>query len=153
MTQVSGRAGRAEKEGNVLIQTYNPDHYAIQYAQRQDYEHFFGKEMQVRHQGGYPPYYYTIQITASARTEADAAQKMFQIRGEIVNYLSQNAVILGPTPQSIMRINNRYYYQLVIKYKNEPQLENYLQNLLLTSQKEERNGLQIVIDRDPMNFI
>ena len=153
LTQVSGRAGRAEKEGNVLIQTYNPDHYAIQYAQRQDYEHFFGKEMQVRHQGGYPPYYYTIQITASARTEADAAQKMFQIRGEIVNYLSQNAVILGPTPQSIMRINNRYYYQLVIKYKNEPQLENYLQNLLLTSQKEERNGLQIVIDRDPMNFI
>ena len=153
LTQVSGRAGRAEKEGNVLIQTYNPDHYAIQYAQRQDYEHFFGKEMQVRHQGGYPPYYYTIQITASARTEADAAQKMFQIRGEIVNYLSQNAVILGPTPQSIMRINNRYYYQLVIKYKNEPQLENYLQNLVLTSQKEERNGLQIVIDRDPMNFI
>ncbi|OAP97465.1 primosomal protein N' [Ligilactobacillus aviarius] len=153
LTQVSGRAGRAEKEGNVLIQTYNPDHYAIQYAQRQDYEHFFGKEMQVRHQGGYPPYYYTIQITASARTEADAAQKMFQICGEIVNYLSQNAVILGPTPQSIMRINNRYYYQLVIKYKNEPQLENYLQNLLLTSQKEERNGLQIVIDRDPMNFI
>ena len=153
LTQVSGRAGRAEKEGNVLIQTYNPDHYAIQYAQRQDYEHFFGKEMQVRHQGEYPPYYYTIQITASARTEADAAQKMFQIRGEIVNYLSQNAVILGPTPQSIMRINNRYYYQLVIKYKNEPQLENYLQNLLLTSQKEERNGLQIVIDRDPMNFI
>ena len=153
LTQVSGRAGRAEKEGNVLIQTYNPDHYAIQYAQRQDYEHFFGKEMQVRHQGGYPPYYYTIQITASARTEADAAQKMFQIRSEIVNYLSQNAVILGPTPQSIMRINNRYYYQLVIKYKNEPQLENYLQNLLLTSQKEERNGLQIVIDRDPMNFI
>ena len=153
LTQVSGRAGRAEKEGNVLIQTYNPDHYAIQYAQRQDYEHFFGKEMQVRHQGGYPPYYYTIQITASARTEADAAQKMFQIRGEIVDYLSQNAVILGPTPQSIMRINNRYYYQLVIKYKNEPQLENYLQNLLLTSQKEERNGLQIVIDRDPMNFI
>ena len=153
LTQVSGRAGRAEKEGNVLIQTYNPNHYAIQYARRQDYEHFFGKEMQVRHQGGYPPYYYTIQITASARTEADAAQKMFQIRGEIVNYLSQNAVILGPTPQSIMRINNRYYYQLVIKYKNEPQLENYLQNLLLTSQKEERNGLQIVIDRDPMNFI
>ena len=153
LTQVSGRAGRAEKEGNVLIQTYNPDHYAIQYAQRQDYEHFFGKEMQVRHQGGYPPYYYTIQITASARTEAAAAQKMFQIRGEIVNYLSQKAVILGPTPQSIMRINNRYYYQLVIKYKNEPQLENYLQNLLLTSQKEERNGLQIVIDRDPMNFI
>lgn len=153
LTQVSGRAGRAEKEGEVLIQTFNPEHYAIQDAQKQDYERFFRKEMAVRHHGGYPPYYYTIQITTSDRTEAGAAQKIFKIRGEIANYLSQNALILGPTPQSITRINNRYYYQLVIKYKREPQLEKYLQQLLLTSQKEERSGLKLVIDRDPMNFI
>lgn len=153
LTQVSGRAGRAEKEGKVMIQTYNPDHYAIQDAKNQDYERFFVKEMHVRHQGGYPPYYYTIQITASDRIEAVAAQKVFQIRKEIVNYLSQEAVVLGPTPQSIARINNRYYYQLVVKYKKEPQLENYLQNLLMTSQKEEHHGLQLIIDRDPVNFI
>lgn len=153
LTQVSGRAGRAEKEGEVLIQTFNPDHYAIQDAKDQDYERFFVKEMQVRHQGGYPPYYYTIQITASDRVETVAAQKVFQIRKEIVNYLSHEAVILGPTPQSIARINNRYYYQLVIKYKKEPRLEDYLQNLLVTSQKEEHHGLQLIIDRDPVNFI
>lgn len=153
LTQVSGRAGRAEKDGKVVIQSYNPDHYAIQDAKKQDYERFFVKEMYVRHQGGYPPYYYTVQITASDRVETVAAQKMFQIRKEIVNYLSQDAVILGPTPQSIARINNRYYYQLVIKYKKEPQLEDYLQNLLLTSQKEEHHGLQLIIDRDPVNFI
>ena len=52
-----------------------------------------------------------------------------------------------------MRVNNRYYYQLVIKYKHEKLLESYLQKLLLNSQVEERRGLRIIIDREPMNFI
>ena len=153
LTQVSGRAGRADKEGQVIIQTYNPQHYAIQLAQKQDYEKFFTKEMSIRHQGGYPPYYYTIQITVSYLQETQAAKKMFQIQAELLDNVSANAVILGPTPQPIMKINNRYYYQLVIKYKKEPQLEKYLQQLLLKSQKEERHGLKLVIDRDPVNFI
>ena len=153
LTQVSGRAGRAYKEGQVIIQTYNPQHYAIQLAQKQDYEKFFTKEMSVRHQGGYPPYYYTIQITVSYLQETQAAKKMFQIQAELLDNVSANTVILGPTPQPIMKINNRYYYQLVIKYKKESQLEKYLQQLLLKSQKEERHGLKLVIDRDPVNFI
>ena len=153
LTQVSGRAGRAEKEGKVIVQTFNPDHYAIQYAKNQDYEKFFVKEMNVRHQGGYPPYYYTIQITASDRSENRAAKKMYQIQGELLNQISKNALILGPTPKSIARINNRYYYQLVIKYKNEPQLEEYLQNLMVKVQKEEHSGLQLSIDRNPLSFM
>ncbi len=65
LTQVAGRAGRAEKEGQVLIQTYNPHHYAIQYAKHQDYEGFYAYEMKMRHQLGYPPYYYTVGLTLS----------------------------------------------------------------------------------------
>ena len=57
LTQVSGRAGRADKKGEVMIQTYNPEHYAIKLAQSQDYESFYRKEMQVRHQGNYPPFF------------------------------------------------------------------------------------------------
>lgn len=153
LTQVSGRAGRGQKNGEVLIQTFNPDHYAIQFAKKQDYEAFFKKEMQIRHQIGYPPYYYTIQIVASYPNEADAARKMFEVQGELLNHVSSNAVILGPTPKSIVRINNRYYYQLIIKYKKEQLLEDYLQELMMKSQKEEKNGLKLVIDRDPINFI
>ena len=60
--------------------------------------------------------------------------------------------LLGPTPQTVTKINNRYYYQIVIKYKKETKLINYLQDLLLSSQIIEREGIQIVIDREPLKF-
>ena len=65
LTQVAGRAGRAEKAGQVLIQSYNPQHYAIRFAKDQDYEGFYAYEMGIRRQLGYPPYYFTIGITLS----------------------------------------------------------------------------------------
>ncbi|MEE5988435.1 primosomal protein N' [Ligilactobacillus equi] len=153
LTQVAGRAGRAQKAGQVLIQTYNPQHYAIQLAKGQDYERYFQTEMGFRHRVGYPPYYYTIQITASYDNEAATAKKMFTIAGELGKILSPQAQVLGPTPKAIMRIKNRYYYQLVIKYKHEPLLEDYLKGLLIQAQTEEKKGLKLVIDRDPLNFI
>ncbi len=67
LTQVSGRAGRAEKTGRVMIQTYNPDNYAIKLAQSQDYESFYQKKMQVRFQGNYPPFFYTTLITITSK--------------------------------------------------------------------------------------
>lgn len=153
LTQVSGRAGRADKVGRVVIQTYNPDHYAIRLAREQNYELFFRKEMTIRHQGVYPPYYFTVQITASSRDESQAAKKMYQIYGEIRKCLSSQAMILGPTPQAVARINNRYFYQLIVKYKHEERLFSYLNEVLHKSQKDERNGIQIMIDREPLNFV
>lgn len=153
LTQVSGRAGRATKKGQVVIQTYNPAHYAIQLACQQDYERFFFKEMQLRHLNDYPPYYYTIKITVSAESENSAAKESFLIKRQLAQRLSAQAIILGPTPSAIMRIKNRFYYQLVIKYKHEPALESYLQELVIQSQRGERKGLQVVVDRDPVNFL
>ncbi|MBD5069822.1 MAG: primosomal protein N' [Lactobacillus sp.] len=153
LTQVSGRAGRADKSGQVVIQTYNPEHYAIQLACKQDYERFFFYEMNLRHLNHYPPYYYTIRLTVSAKTEAAAAKESFAIKKSLDQCLSPEAIVLGPTPSSILRINNRFYYQLVIKYKSEPALETYLHELLLQSQQGERKGIQVVIDRDPVNFL
>ncbi len=63
LTQVAGRAGRADKEGEVLIQTYNPNHYAIAFAKEQDYEGFYRYEMDIRKNLGYPPYYFTVGLT------------------------------------------------------------------------------------------
>lgn len=75
LTQVSGRAGRADKKGEVIVQTFNPDHYAIKLAQTQNFEKFFKLEMDLRHRGGYPPYYYTVQVMTSHEKEAQAAKK------------------------------------------------------------------------------
>lgn len=153
LTQVSGRAGRADKTGQVVIQTYNPEHYAIQLACRQDYEQFFFYEMNLRHLNNYPPYYYTIKITVSAKSEAEAAKESFAIKKGLDQCLSPQALVLGPTPSLILKIKNRFYYQLVIKYKQEPALEKYLQDLLLQSQSGEKKGIMVVIDREPVNFL
>lgn len=153
LTQVSGRAGRAEKPGEVIIQSFNPEHYAIQLAKAQDYEDFYTKEMYIRHRGDYPPFYFTVQITASHPEENQAAKQMFQIATKLRQGLSDQAILLGPTPNAIMRVNNRYFYQVIVKYKNEPQLQPLLKDILTETQKATARGLKLSIDAEPMNFI
>ncbi|WP_035519756.1 primosomal protein N' [Ligilactobacillus hayakitensis] len=152
LTQVSGRAGRADKDGNVFIQTFNPDHYAINLARKHSYEEFFYHEMKMRHMLNYPPYYYSYKISVSAKNEEQVVKRIYKIGNELKGILSAQAQILGPAPQGITRINNRYYYQIIIKYKKEEKLEEYLSKLLVSSQKFERNGELIVIDRNPNRF-
>jgi primosomal protein N' (replication factor Y) len=153
LTQVSGRAGRGDKKGEVLIQTFNPTHYAIQLAKAQDYEAFYQQEMKIRHRGNYPPFFFTTQLVVSHEEEHLAAKKMYEIVAFLKNYLSNQAILLGPTPKSVARINKRYYYQTVIKYKNEANLSQGLKQILEESQKEIRNGLRISIDQEPQHFI
>ena len=153
LTQVSGRAGRAEKPGEVIIQSFNPEHYAIQLAKAQDYEDFYTKEMYIRHRGDYPPYYFTVQITASHPEENEAAKQMFQIATKLKQGLSPQAILLGPTPNAIMRVNNRYFYQVIIKYKQEPMLQPLLKEILTNTQRATARGLKLSIDAEPMNFI
>lgn len=153
LTQVSGRAGRADKPGEVIIQSFNPNHYSIQLAKDHDYESFFKKEMKLRYLSNYSPYYYMVKILVSHEKELVAAKKM----GEIVNFikpnLSSKAIVLGPTPRSLARTHNRYHFQTIIKYKNEANLSQVLHQVLRQSQVDQARGLFISIDSKPMNFI
>ncbi|WP_174674028.1 primosomal protein N' [Apilactobacillus micheneri] len=153
LTQVSGRAGRAEKEGLVYIQTFNPDNYAIQLSRQQDYEKFYRTEMNIRHITNYPPYYFTVKITASDINESKAAAKMFEISKILKAKLSDQTIMLGPSPSSILRIKNKYYYQIIIKYKNEPNLHACLEYILQHYQKDAQKGLYVNIDPNPLNFM
>ena len=91
--------------------------------------------------------------SVSAESENLAAKESFLIKKQLAQCLSADAIILGPTPSAIMRIKNRFYYQLVIKYKHEQALESYLEELVIQSQRGEKKGLQVVVDRDPVNFL
>ncbi|OTP06884.1 primosomal protein N' [Enterococcus sp. 10A9_DIV0425] len=153
LTQVSGRAGRADKAGEVVIQTFNPNHYAIELVKEQNYERFYQKEMHVRHRSGYPPYYFTVKITTSHAEEQVAAKKIFQIASQLKEVLGPTSLLLGPVPSTILRVKNRYYYQLIIKYKHEPALADALKTILNQSQKEQRQGLFVAIDNEPLHFI
>ncbi|MFD1672807.1 primosomal protein N' [Agrilactobacillus yilanensis] len=153
LTQVAGRAGRGDKKGEVFVQTYNPDHYAIQLAKRHDYEHFFATEMNIRHQGNYPPYYFTVQISCSHPEENQAAKAAYQMLKRLQPALSAKAIVLGPTPRAIARIKNRYYYQIIVKYKSEPKLAPLLADILQTTQRSFSKQLYIAIDREPLQFM
>jgi primosomal protein N' (replication factor Y) len=153
LTQVSGRAGRADKPGEVIIQTYNPEHYAIRLARQHDYEGFYQREMTLRHQGQYPPYYFTIKLTTSDEDETVAAKKIFELQQTLKPVLSDQAIILGPTPRAIARMKRRYYYQLVIKYRHEPRLMQTLTAILQQNQASGSKAVQVMIDREPLNFI
>lgn len=153
LTQVSGRAGRGAKPGEVIVQTFNPEHHSIVLAQAQDYEAFYQQEMILRHQSGYPPFYFTVKITVSHPAEQVVAKKSYQIAEQLKNGLSPESRILGPTPSGIARIKNRYYYQIILKYKHEVHLHRMLREILETSQSEQRKNLYVSIDYEPLNFI
>ncbi|MEK4441113.1 primosomal protein N' [Niallia sp. FSL K6-0077] len=150
LTQVSGRAGRHELQGEVIFQTYTPEHYSIELASEQDYDRFYETEMMIRRQHAYPPYYFLTMITISHEElmkVVGVAEKITQI---IRNRLSPQTVILGPVASPIARIKNKYRYQCLIKYKQEPNLEEVLKSILDHYQTEiSTNGLQISIDVNP----
>lgn len=153
LTQVSGRAGRGSIEGEVVVQSHNPEHYAIQYAKNHDYESFYQREMTYRHLSDYSPYYYLTSIRVSHENELLAAKRIQQLMEVIKPCLSKQAIILGPTPAMIARTHNKYHYQLLIKYKHEPRLNECLHAVLLNTQKEQAQGLMIRIDPEPNQFL
>lgn len=153
LTQVSGRAGRGDRPGEVVVQSYNPDHYAIQMAKHHDYDRFFKYEMNYRHRANYPPYYYVTRLSVSHQDERQAWFKIYEMKAEVEKTLSNQAILLGPTPHAIARTQNKYHFQLLIKYKKEIALDDCLHRLLLSNQQAIRQGFSIVIDPNPISFI
>ena len=153
LTQVAGRAGRAEKAGQVLIQSYNPQHYAIRFAKDQDYEGFYAYEMGIRRQLGYPPYYFTIGITLSHKKEEEVLRRAYQVMEILRSGLSDASIILGPTPKPIARTHNLYHYQILIKYRLEDELGPTLNQVLALTQERENSELRLSIDHEPQQFL
>ena len=153
LTQVSGRAGRGEKPGEVFIQTYNPTHYAIQLAQGHHYERFFETEMRMRHMANYPPYFFTTMITFSSEEEGVALKKAIEVHKSLMANVSPKAVVLGPTAKSIARMNNRYYFQIIVKYKNELQLQEFLEQMMMETQEIGSKKILMTIDMEPQHFL
>ncbi|GGG86605.1 primosomal protein N' [Staphylococcus pragensis] len=129
LTQVSGRAGRHEKPGKVIIQTYNPTHYAIEDVKQNDYLTFYQKEMEFRKIGKYPPYYFLINFTIAHKNMKKVMEASKHVHQVLLQHLTDKALVLGPSPAAIARINNEHRFQILVKYKREPELLKALQYL------------------------
>ncbi|MED1749475.1 MULTISPECIES: primosomal protein N' [Bacillus] len=150
LTQVSGRAGRHEKAGSVIIQSYTPSHYSIELTKQHDYEAFYEQEMLHRRHQSYPPFYFLAMVTVSHEEVTKAAH----VADQIVQFLKMNCApntrILGPAASPIAKIKDRYRYQCVIKYKRENELASLLRKIQDHYQKEmEQKQLMISIDMNP----
>ena len=154
LTQVSGRAGRHDKEGKVIVQTYTPEHYAIQFAQNHDFVPFYNQEMMNRKQYAYPPFTYVVLIQFTHEDVLMTAEYAHKAANWLRENLSDTTDIIGPSASSISRVQNRYRYQCLIKYKKEPTLPEVLQQLTRMYRTDwMKKGLLMSIDLNPSSIM
>ena len=149
LAQVAGRAGRSDKEGEVIIQTFNPEHYAIQYTKKHDYLGFYNREMSIRRELKYPPYYYICYVKISGKDNKYIYEESLKITKLFHNKLI-NMIILGPSPCTIFKLNNIYRYGIILKYKKEEDLREVL-NKVIEHYKDNRN-IKIDVNFNPSHF-
>jgi len=147
IVQVSGRSGRHALAGEVIVQVFNPDHYAIKYAIDNDYLGFYNYEMQIRKLARYIPFYFLTQIIISGENVRDIFLRGREVVKLLRQKLSQDAIILGPVLPQVARIKNRYSCQLLIKYRNEPNLDDVLFEIIDSFQT---NQIYSTVDKSPM---
>src|SRR5699024_7066166 len=122
-------------------------------ASQYDYLHFYEREMNIRRSFLYPPYVFLTLITVSHENEFQVYDVIQKIRQMLEQMLQTNTMILGPTPASIPRIKNRYRYQLMVKYRSEPNLHIIIQEVLDTFKKARQQGVQIIADMNPYQLM
>lgn len=150
LMQTSGRCGRYELDGEVLIQTFNKDNYVFDSLKKQDYVDFYKKEMKIRKELKYPPYYYMVSIKIVSNNYEMARDESNKVKKYLDKNLSDNFIVLGPSTASIFKLKNNYYFQILIKYKKEENLMSVLGELndLYTSDK-----VKLDININPLNLI
>ena len=129
LTQVVGRSGRGEEKGIAVIQTYNPDNYAIKLASKHDFKSFYVQEMSYRKKGLYPPYRYLVSLTFLSKSLDDAEVVAERIKSYIQENKKEDINILGPVQPYIPKVNNKYRLRIMIKYKNKELMYELLKEL------------------------
>lgn len=150
LSQVAGRSGRSEKEGEVLIQTYNPDHYAISLASKHDYLTFFNEEMKIRKQLKYPPYFFICNIRISGKDALYIYEESCKIKRSLDRNLN-NVILLGPSTCSLYKINNIFRYSIIIKYRSDEGLYEVLEKII--EHYKSNNKIKIDIDFNPSQMM
>ncbi len=148
LTQVAGRAGRSREGGEVIIQTYTPEHYAITTASRHDYISFYKREIQTRKELNLPPFINMIRLLLSSRKE-EKVIKASKSLADILRKRMKNAEVLGPAPAVISKVRNRYRWNIVLKVKEPKESAIRLKKILKSLKKPSR--VRIAVDVDPIS--
>ncbi len=150
LSQVSGRAGRKTSNGEVVIQTFNPDNPYINFVKRNDYKAFYKYEMQFRKNTMYPPFCYLINILITGKDIDLVVKESNNVFNYINKNTSQNTKVYGPNMASIGKISNLYRYQVIIKYKVDKNLFGVLK--YLDGMYASNKNVNLDIDINPLKI-
>lgn len=151
ITQAAGRSGRGDEQGKVIVQTYSPEHPAIQAAAKQDYDEFYKTEIRIRELAAYPPFTDIFHLVFSDEKESEALSSAEKIAAVFNKYLSDDFVVLGPCKAAINKAGNLYRYQIVVKAPagKRKELSNYINEIKRTWNK---NTL-LTVDVNPYSLM
>jgi primosomal protein N' (replication factor Y) len=152
LTQAAGRAGRGSLRGRVLIQTINPEHYAVRFASLQDYGLFYEKELQFRKLMRYPPFSALANVLVRAEQQEDALRMSAEI-GQFLTPAPEGMKVMGPAEAPVPRLKNEFRYQLLIKSIDRKKLNSILHNLRNFAQQKQWPATSLVIDVDPLSLL
>jgi len=153
LTQASGRSGRGELRGKVIIQTNHPNHYSIQMAEKQDYHIFYQKELRFRRIMKYPPFTSLVNIILKGRNLKKLKIKADKVAQELQSQDTRGIWIIGPAPAPISKIKGNYRYQIILKARNRTRLKTILKETI-NNLRENRIGIKdIFIDIDPLSLM
>ncbi len=150
LTQVAGRAGRACGGGQVLIQTYNPEHYALDCAARQDYADFYQQELPFRQELGYPPCGHLINLVLAGNTAGQVKGAAEQLAGRLTAAAGP-VEVLGPSPCPLARLRGKSRYQILLKSLERPALRRLL-GTLEEGRGRLPKGVALTVDVDPLDM-
>jgi len=152
LTQAAGRAGRGTVPGRVVIQTLNPDHYAVRFAAQHDYDAFYKKEMEFRKWLRYPPFAALANILVRAQKKEDAFRMATQL-SFVLNPPPEGIRVMGPAEAPVPRLKDEFRFQILLKAAKRPVLREIVQGLRQFADKEKWNATALVIDVDPISLM
>jgi primosomal protein N' (replication factor Y) len=152
LAQVTGRAGRGEHPGRVIIQTHQPGHYALEAARCHNYHAMYEQETALRSMLGYPPFGRLINIRFSGEVETKVEEAARNTATLLRTANTLSVEILGPAPAPLSLLRNRYRWQLLLK-GNQPELLHWLCAQLLIEKKIRATGVRMTVDVDPENMV
>ena len=152
LTQVAGRAGRGDLPGEVLVETYYPEHYAIQLAARQDYLTFYEKEVQFRRLLHYPPFAALASVLVRDTKIENAIRWSRQLSAFLTPQESRGVKVLGPAAAPLARLKREYRFQFILKAPKRAQLTRAVSELLAFSEEKEIPQKAVLVDVDPLSL-
>jgi primosomal protein N' (replication factor Y) len=152
LTQAAGRAGRGAIPGHVVVQTLNPDHYAIRFAAEQDYEGFYKKEIEFRKWLRYPPFAAFANVVVRAEKKEEALRMAAELGG-LLQPAPEGMRVMGPAEAPVPRLKNEFRYQILLKAGKRPVLREALQRLRRHAEDENWNATALVMDVDPISLM